>query len=126
MTLRGVFYRLVGRQLLKLRRTGRVSYADITDGTRWINRPSTWGILDQMLEDAASSYRRTLWHNQAAEVPAAAAGPRTARATAAAVSPTRWRPTARATTPTNRPSKLALPGSQGVFSYHADGSGLRS
>lgn len=83
VTLRGVFYRavsvgavektelgyrLVGRQLLKLRRTGRVSYADITDGTRWINRPSTWGSLDQMLEDAASSYRRTLWHNQAAEV----------------------------------------------------------
>jgi hypothetical protein len=83
VTLRGVFYRavsagavektelgyrLVGRQLLKLRRTGRVSYADITDGTRWINRPSTWGSLDQMLEDASSSYRRTLWHNQAAEV----------------------------------------------------------
>jgi hypothetical protein len=83
VTLRGVFYRvvsagavektelgyrLVGRQLLKLRRSGRVSYADITDGTRWITRPRTWGSLDLMLEDAALSYRRALWHNQSAEV----------------------------------------------------------
>ncbi len=83
VTLRGVFYRvvsagavdktekgydLIGRELLKLRRAGRVSYADITDGTRWITRPRTWGNLDQMLEDAASSYRRALWHDQPAEV----------------------------------------------------------
>ena len=48
VTLRGVYYRvasaggvdktergydLIGRELLKLRRDGRVSYADITDGT---------------------------------------------------------------------------------------------
>jgi hypothetical protein len=83
VTLRGVFYRavsagavektengyrLVGRQLLKLRRAGRVSYADITDGTRWITKPETWSNLDQMLADAAASYRRALWHDQATEV----------------------------------------------------------
>jgi hypothetical protein len=83
VTLRGVYYRvvsagavektedgyrLVGRELLKLRRAGRVSYADITDGTRWITRPRTWGHLDQMLEDAALSYRRALWHDQGVEV----------------------------------------------------------
>jgi hypothetical protein len=83
VTLRGVYYRvvsagavdktedgyrLVGRELLKLRRAGLVSYADITDGTRWITRPTTWTNVDRMLEDAAVSYRRALWHNQAAEV----------------------------------------------------------
>jgi hypothetical protein len=61
-------YRLVQRQLLKLRRDGRVSYADITDGTRWVTRPATWNSLDQMLEDAAASYRRALWHDQDVDV----------------------------------------------------------
>ena len=61
-------YRLVGRELLKLRKAGRVSYADITDGTRWITRPRTWTTLDRMLEDAAVSYRRALWHDQDVDV----------------------------------------------------------
>jgi hypothetical protein len=83
VTLRGVFYRavsagavektelgyrLIGRQLLKLRRSGAVSYADITDGTRWITKPRTWDSLDQFLDDAAVSYRRALWHDQPIEV----------------------------------------------------------
>jgi hypothetical protein len=83
VTLRGVFYRvvsagaveksengyrLVGRQLLKLRRAGVVPYSYIADGTRWINKPETWNHIDQMLEDAAKSYRRALWHDQAYEV----------------------------------------------------------
>jgi hypothetical protein len=83
ITLRGVFYRavsmgavektehayrLVGRQLLKLRRTGGIRYDWITDGTRWINKPDSYDDLDQMLEDAAASYRRALWRSQAAEV----------------------------------------------------------
>jgi hypothetical protein len=61
-------YRLVGRELLKLRRSGVVPYSWITDGTRWVTRPTTWGDLDEMLEDAASSYRRALWHGQEVEV----------------------------------------------------------
>lgn len=83
VTLRGVFYRVVsagaiektehgyrlaGRQLLKLRRAGAIRYDWITDGTRWINKPDTYDTLDQMLEDAAASYRRSLWRDQAAEV----------------------------------------------------------
>jgi hypothetical protein len=83
VTLRGVFYRvvsmgvigkteldyrLVGRRLLKLRREHEVNYADITDGTRWVNKPTTWADLDEMLEDAAASYRRALWHDQPIEV----------------------------------------------------------
>jgi len=78
-TLRGTYYRvvsagvvdktdagyqLVGRQVLKLRRAGRLPYSWITDGTRYIVKPESWLDVDQMLSDAASSYRRMLWHDQ--------------------------------------------------------------
>lgn len=83
ITLRGVFYRvvsagavdktdagydLIGRELLKLRRARVIPYDQITDGTRWINKPDSYDDLEQMLEDAAASYRRDLWRSQAAEV----------------------------------------------------------
>jgi hypothetical protein len=83
VTLRGVFYRVmsagaiektelsyrtVGRRLLALRRSGRVPYSWITDGTRWITKPESWVDLDEMLDDASASYRRALWHQQDAEV----------------------------------------------------------
>jgi len=83
VTLRGVFYRVVsagavekseagyrvvGRQLLKLRRAGDVPYEWITDGTRLIQKPDSWTDLDQMLDDAAVSYRRALWRDQDVEV----------------------------------------------------------
>jgi hypothetical protein len=83
ITLRGVFYRvvsagaidkteaayeLIGRELLKLRRARVISYDWITDGTRWISKPDSYDDLDQMLEDAAASYRRALWRDQSAEV----------------------------------------------------------
>lgn len=83
VSLRGVFYRVVsagaidktelgyrtvGRQLLKLRRAGVVPYDWITDGTRWITRPTAWSDIDEMLEDSAVSYRRRLWHEQPDEV----------------------------------------------------------
>jgi hypothetical protein len=79
VTLRGVYYRVVsagavekteaaydkvGRRLLALRRSGRVPYDWITDGTRWVIRPKTYSDLDQMLDDAQASYRRGLWHDQ--------------------------------------------------------------
>jgi hypothetical protein len=83
VTLRGVFYRvvsvgavdkseagyrLVGRQLLKLRRAKVIPYAWITDGTRLIRKPPSWSDIDEMLDDAAASYRRALWHGQDVEV----------------------------------------------------------
>jgi hypothetical protein len=83
VTLRGVYYRvvsagavdktengyrLVGRQLLKLRRAEVIPYSWITDGTRWITKPDSYDSLDELLEDAASSYRRALWHQQDVEV----------------------------------------------------------
>lgn len=83
VTVRGVFYRVVSagaveksergygavqRALLRLRRTGVVPYHSITDGTRLRLKPDSWSDLDQMLSDAASSYRRALWDDQSAEV----------------------------------------------------------
>lgn len=83
VTLRGAYYRVVsrgavektelgyktvGRELLKLRRSGRIPYDRITDGTRWITKPTTWNNVDQMLADAAVSYRRALWHGTDDEV----------------------------------------------------------
>jgi hypothetical protein len=83
VTLRGVFYRvesagavekseagadLVGRQLLKLRRNGRVPYSSITDGTRFTRKPSSYNDLNSMLDTAAASYRRALWNDQAVDV----------------------------------------------------------
>lgn len=61
-------YRLVGRRLVELRRSGRVPYDWITDGTRWVLRPRAWTHVDEMLDDAAASYRRALWHEQHVEV----------------------------------------------------------
>jgi hypothetical protein len=83
VTLRGVYYRvvsagvvdkteagyqLVGRQLLKLRRSGRVPYSWITDGTRLVRKPASWSSLDEMLSTAARTYRRSLWDEQQASV----------------------------------------------------------
>lgn len=83
VTLRGIFYRVVsmgavektelgyrtvGRRLLALRRTGRVPYEWVTDGTRWVVKPRSWSDVDQMLTDAAASYRRALWRDQSVEV----------------------------------------------------------
>ncbi len=57
-------YRVVGRRLLVLRRSGRIGYDRITDGTRWVIRPTTHSDLESALRDTASLYRRSLWRNQ--------------------------------------------------------------
>lgn len=79
VTVRGVYYRVVSagaiektegdylvisRELLKLRRSRRVRYADITDGTRWITKARTYGSVREALEDTARLYRHALWDNQ--------------------------------------------------------------
>ncbi len=45
-----------------------IPYEWITDGTRWITKPDSFTGIDQMLNDAAASYRRSLWHDQAVDV----------------------------------------------------------
>ncbi len=54
-------YKAVLRRLLVLRRDGRVDYEDVTDGTRWISKPTTYDGWQDAIEDAARSYRRALW-----------------------------------------------------------------
>lgn len=83
VTLRGVFYRVmsagavekseagykkVGRQVLKLRRSGRIPYSWITDGTRYVVRPNTWTDVDEALNYTAAAYRRALWTSQPVDV----------------------------------------------------------
>lgn len=82
-TVRGVFYRVmsagaveksepgyrkVGRRVLALRRAGRLPYSWITDGTRYVVRPSTWDDLDDLHRHYSLAYRRALWVDQPAEV----------------------------------------------------------
>lgn len=79
VSLRGVFYRvvsagvvdktelgykLVSRRLKELRAADVIPYAWITDGTRLMRKPRSFQNLDQMLDDAAASYRRALWYDQ--------------------------------------------------------------
>ncbi len=79
LSVRGVFYRVmsagaveksekaygaVQREVLKLRRAGELPYSWIADGTRWHLKNQSWSSVEDALDDAASSYRRALWHDQ--------------------------------------------------------------
>jgi hypothetical protein len=79
LSVRGVFYRVmsagaveksekaysaVQREVLKLRRSGRLPYEWIADGTRWHLKSPSWSNVEDALDDAAASYRRALWHDQ--------------------------------------------------------------
>lgn len=80
LSVRGVFYRVmsagaveksekayaaVQREVLKLRRSGELPYEWIADGTRWRVKSRSWDSVEQALADAAVSYRRALWNDQA-------------------------------------------------------------
>src|SRR5262245_9466691 len=54
-------YAKVQRQVLKLRREGRLSYSDIADATRWMRKPRTHGSVEEALRDTARFYRKALW-----------------------------------------------------------------
>ncbi len=56
-------YKQVQRALMALRESGRIYWSDIVDSSRWMRKPETWGSLDEMLSDAAASYRRDLWRS---------------------------------------------------------------
>ena len=80
MTVRQVFYRLVGmglvaktegeyksavvRLLTELRLEGELPFSWIVDTTRWTRKPDTHDGLRDLLEDTASLYRRDLWRRQ--------------------------------------------------------------
>jgi hypothetical protein len=80
MTVRQVFYRIVsqggiakteneyknsvGRQLVAMRRSGRIPFSWIADNTRWMRKPTTYSSMEDALENTARTYRRSLWDNQ--------------------------------------------------------------
>jgi hypothetical protein len=90
ITIRGLFYRLVSRALvpktdkadddtpsgygivqrevLKMRREGRLPYRWITDGTRLRLEPETYTSAQAALENTARMYRRDLWIDQRVHV----------------------------------------------------------
>ena len=61
-------YHLVGRQLVKLRKSGDLPFGWIADNTRWQRKPNTYSDLETMLRRISRFYRRQLWDNQDAYV----------------------------------------------------------
>lgn len=55
-------YDKVQRQVLKLRRAGRMSYSAIADATRWIRKPRTYDSIEDALAETAALYRRDIWN----------------------------------------------------------------
>jgi hypothetical protein len=54
-------YKKVARQVLMLRRSGRLPYAHIADATRWVRRPRTFDGWEAALQNTAATYRKNLW-----------------------------------------------------------------
>jgi hypothetical protein len=54
-------YRSVGRRILELRRCGEMPYNWITDGTRYVLHPPSYGSVEDALKATARAYRRNLW-----------------------------------------------------------------
>jgi hypothetical protein len=84
MTVRQVFYRMVGqgvigksekeykstvcRLLTRMRRRKELPYKWIADNTRWVRQPNTYSSAEEALRETARTYRRSLWDNQDAYV----------------------------------------------------------
>ena len=83
MTVRGLFYglemlglvqkseagyRRADAQILQMRRRGVLPFWAITDGTRFVRKPNTFGNLGAFFNRAAEAYRRALWDTQEAHV----------------------------------------------------------
>lgn len=56
-------YDKVQRGLVDLRRSGEISYRDITDNTRWQIKPTTYNSIQDALDETARLYRRAVWRD---------------------------------------------------------------
>jgi hypothetical protein len=56
-------YDKVQRQVLVLRRAGRLAYQDISDATRGMRKPTTHTGVKAALEETARFYRKSLWED---------------------------------------------------------------
>jgi hypothetical protein len=80
MTVRQLFYRLVSGGVIEkteaeykstvvrltgeMRLAGEVEFGWIADNTRWMRKPVTHSSLEDALETAARTYRRSVWDDQ--------------------------------------------------------------
>ena len=73
-TVRGVVdktesgYQKVQTDLVDMRRDGRLPYDWLADNTRMMRKPSTFGSVQEALEDTARLYRKSLWRQADAYV----------------------------------------------------------
>jgi len=51
------------RQVLQLRRAGKLPYQHIADLTRWMHKPTTYNSVQEALQDTARLYRKALWRD---------------------------------------------------------------
>ncbi len=77
MTVRQVFYQLVGRGVIakteseynnvvvrllaRMRLEGRIPWSWITDGTRWMHKSVRYGSVEEAIEATSRHYRRDYW-----------------------------------------------------------------
>jgi hypothetical protein len=61
-------YDKIQRQVLNLRREGRLDYNDIADSTRWMRKPVTHDSVEDALNETARTYRKSLWRDNDARV----------------------------------------------------------
>jgi hypothetical protein len=54
-------YDKVQRQVLLLRREGRLAYSDIADATRWMRKSTSYDSVEEALKATARLYRKNLW-----------------------------------------------------------------
>jgi hypothetical protein len=54
-------YIKIQRQVLSLRREGRLDYGHIADATRWMRKPRSYDSVEDAIEQTARLYRRSLW-----------------------------------------------------------------
>ena len=54
-------YAKVQRQVLNLRREGRLAYGDISDATRWMRKPTSHNSVEDAIAHTARTYRRSSW-----------------------------------------------------------------
>jgi hypothetical protein len=56
-------YTKVQRQVLGLRRAGRLPYRHVADLTRWMRKPATFDSVEKALQETARLYRKALWRD---------------------------------------------------------------
>lgn len=57
-------YNTVQRLMVKMRKNKILPYEWVSDGTRWMRKPTTYDSMTEALEDTILTYRRSVWTDQ--------------------------------------------------------------